>query len=71
MKGNHKCDDGPQSGCKEAEPNAHGHDGEVRVDATKAENAVTDEGDDDGGEDEQNVPSDPVNDVADEGGDEC
>ena len=70
MEWHHEGNDGPQGSCEQAVADAHGHDGEVGVDVTEAEDAVTDQGDDDSHEDEQDVSADAVDDVADDGGDE-
>ena len=65
MKRNNKRHYRPQRRRQQTVPDAHGDDPEVRVDGGEAEDAVADQGEDDGREDEADVAAHAVDHVAD------
>ena len=66
MKRNDKGHNRPQRRRQQTVPDAHGDDPEVRVDGREAEDAVADQGQDDGREDEGDVAAHAVYHVPDD-----
>ena len=62
--------DGPQGCSEEAVSDSHGYNSEVRVDERESEDAMTDQGDNDGDKDEGDVTAHTVNHVTNDGCDE-
>ena len=71
MQGYNESDHGPEGSRQQAVTDAHGNDAEVGVAGGESENAVTEEGDDDGEKDEGDVAPDTVDQVANDRCDEC